>query len=195
MPLRPSSKSYAMRREPEERFSSGIAILEPQLRSNDNDNETEKPPMAYLPYVAGVSEKIRKVRRENVQNMKTVPTTHSFLASYASSTWAGKVPQTSQLRLYVNRRGRYHLYCMRARVRGRAHAFEFERVYVLMTSMSGQSIPCTSLRSRACHITFPTVFVWRYTALDTLSPSIICKGTKSCIYIHVTVAIYGVAHS
>ena len=37
---------------------------------DDNDNETEKPPIADLPYVAGVSERIGKVCRDF--NIRTV---------------------------------------------------------------------------------------------------------------------------
>ena len=69
----PSSKSYATRREPEgepshENFiGNGYprAFVRPALKQrtprepDDNDNETERPPMVYLPYVAGISERIR----------------------------------------------------------------------------------------------------------------------------------------
>jgi hypothetical protein len=40
---------------------SAAARREPREPSNEDDNETEKPPVAFLPYVAGVSERIRKV--------------------------------------------------------------------------------------------------------------------------------------
>ena len=46
-----------------------------------DDNETDRPPMAYLPYVAGVSEGIRKVCRDfNIRTVfKSGPTFRSFL--------------------------------------------------------------------------------------------------------------------
>ena len=42
----------------------------PRESDDNDDNETERPPMAYLPYVAGVSERIRKVCR--YFNIRTV---------------------------------------------------------------------------------------------------------------------------
>ena len=45
------------------------------------DNETEKPPIAYLPYVAGVSERIRKVCQDfNIRTVfKSGPTLRGIL--------------------------------------------------------------------------------------------------------------------
>ncbi len=40
---------------------SAAAPRTPREPSDDDDNDTEKPPIAFLPYVAGVSERIRKV--------------------------------------------------------------------------------------------------------------------------------------
>ena len=40
---------------------SAAAPQTPREPSDDDDNDTEKPPIAFLPYVAGVSERIRKV--------------------------------------------------------------------------------------------------------------------------------------
>ena len=46
-----------------------------------DDNETERPPIAYLPYVAGVSERVRKVCRDfNIRTVfKSGPTLCSLL--------------------------------------------------------------------------------------------------------------------
>ena len=76
VPLQPTSKSYATRREPEggepsredfhrEWLSSSLRRSASKQRTprEPDDNETERPLMAYLPYVAGVSERIRKVCR------------------------------------------------------------------------------------------------------------------------------------
>ena len=43
---------------------SAAAPRTPREPSDDDDNDTEKPPTAFLPYVAGVSERIRKVCRD-----------------------------------------------------------------------------------------------------------------------------------
>ena len=47
----------------------------------ETDNETERPPMAYLPYVAGISERIRKVCWDfNIRTVfKSGPTLRSLL--------------------------------------------------------------------------------------------------------------------
>ena len=53
----------------------------PREPDDNDDNETERPPMAYLPYVAGVSERIRKVCRDfNIRTVfKSGPTLRSLL--------------------------------------------------------------------------------------------------------------------
>ena len=43
---------------------SASAPRAPKEPSNDDDNEAEKPPLAFLPYVAGVSERIRKAYQD-----------------------------------------------------------------------------------------------------------------------------------
>ena len=43
---------------------SAAAQRTPMEPSNEDDDETEKPPVAFLPYVAGVSERIRKACRD-----------------------------------------------------------------------------------------------------------------------------------
>ena len=96
MPLRPSSKFHATKREPEgggkpshEDFHREwlpqafvrSASKQRTLREPD-DNETERSPMAYLPYVADVSERIRKVCRDfNIRTVfKSGPTLCVILA-------------------------------------------------------------------------------------------------------------------
>ena len=53
----------------------------PREPDDNDDSETERPPMAYLPYVAGVSERIRKVCRDfNIRTVfKSGPTLRSLL--------------------------------------------------------------------------------------------------------------------
>ena len=47
---------------------------------DDDDNATEKPPTAFRPYVAGVSEKIRKVCQDfNIGTYKSGPTLRNLL--------------------------------------------------------------------------------------------------------------------
>ena len=60
---------------------SASAPRAPKEPSNDDDNEAEKPPVAFLPYVAGVSERIRKVCQDfNIQAVfKSGPTLRSLL--------------------------------------------------------------------------------------------------------------------
>ena len=46
------------------------SALKQRTPREPDDNETEKPQIAYLPYVAGVSERVRKVCRDF--NIRTV---------------------------------------------------------------------------------------------------------------------------
>ena len=49
---------------------SAAALGTPREPSDGDSNDTEKPPTAFLPYVAGVSERIRKACRDF--NIRTV---------------------------------------------------------------------------------------------------------------------------
>ena len=57
------------------------SALKQRTPREPDDNETERPPMAYLPYVAGISERIRKVCRDfNIRTVfKSRPTLRSLL--------------------------------------------------------------------------------------------------------------------
>ena len=60
---------------------SASAPRAPKEPSNDDDNDAEKPPVAFLPYVAGVSERIRKACQDfNIRAVfKSGPTLRSLL--------------------------------------------------------------------------------------------------------------------
>ena len=55
----------------------------PREPDDDDDSETERPPMAYIPYVAGVSERIRKVCQDfSIRTVfKSGPTLRSLLTN------------------------------------------------------------------------------------------------------------------
>ena len=67
---KPYMKTFIGNGYPRAFVHSAAAPRTPREPSDDDDNDTEKPPIAFLPYVAGVSERIRKVCRDF--NIKTV---------------------------------------------------------------------------------------------------------------------------
>ena len=105
MPLRPSSKSYATKREPEGGGEPSRSASKQRTPREPDDNETERPPMAYLPYVAGISERIRKVCQDF--NIRTVfKSGPSSLGGRSSCLlgYGGFIGEVSRASVFASRR-------------------------------------------------------------------------------------------